>query len=307
MTDNSAVIEYLRNAAVVDSNFLLDDLQLGKIGIPATSLAGRFKQRSLDWGGHATAGTRLAMIKNAFGNKLTSRRWLTKRGVRQPELYWEGTSISPAVIANLPRRFVLKPSNSHSCKGVILFDGGLDLFSQKSITLTDLPDIVAQMKAMHHLPPRASWIIEELVADEDDRYAIPRDFKFYCAGGRAFVNHVVDRNAPFSSWTSSWHTRDWTRIKDRMNGYLIYGPAHAKPDRLATLLETSDAIARELGVFVRIDWYLSPQGPVFGEFAPFPHWGKGYTALGERTLSQMWDLFPDQPLDDICPEAPGPA
>ena len=300
LADNSAIIEYLRGAVVAGSSFLLDDFQLGKLGFPAPSLVDRFKQRSQDWSKHAAAGTQLAMIKNAFGSKLSTRSWLAKRGVRLPELYWEGTSIPPSVMHKLPPRFVLKPSNSHSCKGVILFDGGLNLLTREPVSLAELPDIVARLQDLHRLPPQTHWIIEELIADADDRCPVPRDFKVFCAGGHAFLNFVIDRNAPYAMWTNSWNTRDWRRIEDRMNVFLEYGPTHARPGQLETLLETSDALARELGVFVRIDWYVSAQGPVFGEFSPFPTWGRGYTALGERTLSQMWDLFPDASLNDAC-------
>ena len=297
MPDSSAIIDYLRDAALADSTILLDDLQLGKLGIAMPTMADRLIQRKSDWSRPAPSGTRRSEIHQAFRNKLATRNWTAKRHVRQPELYWEGASITPSVLSTLPPRFVVKPSTAHSCKGVILFDRGRDLMARSPVSLAELPGIARDIQVKHDLPPHNSWIIEELITDVDERYLVPRDFKIFVAGGSSFLMYVTNRNGPHAKWTSSYYTRQWKRIPDRMNSALESGPDFARPEQLAALLATSDALAMELGVFLRIDFYLTAQGPVLGEFTPFPNHGLGNTKLGERVFSQMWSLFPDAPLD----------
>ena len=63
MTDNSTIIQYLRDTAFADGAILLDDLQLGKLGIAMPSMVDRLKQRKSDWSWPAPNGSRLAMIK----------------------------------------------------------------------------------------------------------------------------------------------------------------------------------------------------------------------------------------------------
>ena len=307
MTDNSTIAQYLRDKAFADSAILLDDLQLGKLGIAMPSMVDRLKQRKSDWNWPAPNGSRLAMIKQVLGSKLAARNWVARRNVRQAELYWEGRSITPSVLSDLPPRFVVKPANAHSCKGVILFDRGRDLMARSPVSLAELPSAVEQARATDNLPPQTSWLIEELIADVDERYRIPRDFKIFVAGGHSFLFYVTDRNCPRALWSRSFFTRDWKRIQSPLIGAREDGPNFARPARLAELLAASDMMARELGIFIRLDFYLTAQGPVFGEFTPFPNHGLDNTTLGERTFSQLWGLFPDPPLNDAYLPGMSPA
>lgn len=299
----AVIVGNLRSAVIADASLLLKDLYLGVLGYPNVSMAERFKRRSEQWGHRASDGSHLELIKRIFWKKSNAHHWVVAQGVRTPLLYWTGTSGNPPDFASLPKRFVLKPEISHSCRGAVLYDSGTDLMSGQQMRLSDLGDHMRACEAQFGLQNDGMWMVEEFVRDVDSKYAIPRDFKLTSAGGRSHLLYVADRNDDHDRWTSSWYARPWVRISDRMNTALQLGPDHRQPDNLEALFSISDGLAAKLGVFVRIDWYLTPDGPVFGEFTPFPNHGLANTMVGERALTQLWSLFPDIPMEQ--PVAPG--
>jgi len=52
---------------------------------------------------------------------------------------------------------------------------------------------------------------------------------------------------------------------------------------------------KSYGTFVRIDFLETKDGFVFGEFAPTPRKGEGFTQFANAYLGEMWDeCFPDR-------------
>ena len=55
----------------------------------------------------------------------------------------------------------------------------------------------------------------------------------------------------------------------------------------------AEKIASNLDCFMRLDFYLTKRGPVFGEFTSTPHGGLMYKH-GQIILSQLMELFPEK-------------
>ena len=47
-------------------------------------------------------------------------------------------------------------------------------------------------------------------------------------------------------------------------------------------------LGKDLGIFMRIDFYTTKDGFYFGEFTPTPDGGKGYSEEGNRYLGSYW-------------------
>ena len=286
-------IKALRDAVVIESDLLLSDLCLPELGLPERSVRSRLHDRGVRWDRNTPAGSKLAELKAILHNKSTGRRYAVAQGCRVPELYWFGKATEPPDFSRFPPNFVLKPDQSHSTQGVVVCRDGVDLIAQKKVLLSDLPELMTRIAPSIGLTADAKWLVEELVLDANPQYGIPLDFKLFCAGGRAHLLFCSDRNGKHSHWSASWYTRSWQRINERMNYGFMLGPTLAKPMGFEALLEIGDHLARALSIFLRIDCYMSPKGPVFGEFSPFPSHGLKNTEIGERALSQLWSLFPD--------------
>lgn len=286
-------INSLRKAVYENSELLLSDLQLPSLGLPEQTVRSRLHDRSKRWAAKAPPGSKLAELKTVLHNKFAGRQFAAAQGCRVPELYWFGKATEPPDFSKFPTNFVLKPDQSHSTQGVIVYRNGEDLLRRGRYSLADLPGYMRSIAPSIELAPDADWLVEELIADVNPRYAVPRDFKFVAAGGRVHLLYVVNRNFGHETSYSSWFARPWTYINDRMNHLCLFGPNMMKPAGYDLLLAAADQLAQVLGVYVRIDFYLTNNGPVFGEFTPFPDHGLYNTEIGERALSQLWSLFPD--------------
>jgi hypothetical protein len=268
-------------------------LQLPALGLPEQTVRSRLHDRGKRWRVKAAPDSRLAEIQTVLRNKSTGRQFAAAHGCRVPELYWFGKATEPPDFSKFPPGFVLKPDQSHSTQGVVVYRNGIDLMGRSKVLLTDLPGLMSSIAPSIGLAADANWLVEELIADINPRYAVPRDFKLLAAGGRVHLLKVVNRNYEHDRWCISWFTRSWTYINERMNYMTLLGSNMVKPAGYEALLEAADQLAQALGIYIRIDFYLTASGPVFGEFTPFPDHGLYNTEIGERTLSQLWSLFPD--------------
>src|SRR6056297_3217330 len=65
------------------------------------------------------------------------------------------------------------------------------------------------------------------------------------------------------------------------------------PEGYGALVAMAERLSARLPWLLRLDFYLTPRGPVFGEVTTFPNAGLRYTPFARRTILQMWELWPD--------------
>ena len=128
--------------------------------------------------------------------------------------------------------------------------------------------------------------------DYDPTYEIPRDFKVYVAGGRSRVIQVVNRSGSKNLWKHRFYDVAWTPYEDFQTSNLTDAVID-RPLGLNELIELADLVADDIGCFMRLDFYLTPRGPIFGEFTSYPNAGLHFTSTGERVLCELMDEYPD--------------
>lgn len=231
----------------------------------------------------------------SLANKSQMHDYARARGIPLPLLHAEVAVVDGLDFATLPERLVVKPNNSADADCVMLFADGIEHFSGRAVPPEQRADFVrSAFAAGRFITPRTTILAEEFVRDHDPAYTIPRDYKVYVAGGRAYVILVVDRNHPRGQWTQSFYSRDWTPMDDIFQTSLPQGPVSPPPPRLAELLALAEKIAVDIGCFMRLDFYITPERVVFGEFASYPDAGCDYTPFGDRMLCGLMDAFPDE-------------
>jgi hypothetical protein len=57
------------------------------------------------------------------------------------------------------------------------------------------------------------------------------------------------------------------------------------------MLDQAKRLSRAYEIFVRIDFYATDNGAVFGEFTPTPSMGGGPTKFGQKLLMFYWDKY----------------
>jgi hypothetical protein len=220
------------------------------------------------------------------------RQYIQSLDIKLPQLYFDVSSVQEIDFTALPPAVVIKPGNGSSSDGVMLITGETEHLRGVSISRSKLRDFCHQV--IDSTPRLANRIlVEEFLQDWDPRFIIPRDFKVYVAGGRAWIIQVIDRNGSEELRNHSFYTREWAKIDDRFQTRYRPGPAIARPPLLPELLELAELIARDIGASLRLDFYLTTRGVVFGEFTFDSFAGNGFTPYGEKYLLDLMDNFPD--------------
>ncbi|WP_407427386.1 ATP-grasp fold amidoligase family protein [Arcticibacter sp.] len=221
-----------------------------------------------------------------LSNKYNAREFAKLNGCRVPDLYWKGRHIDDIDFASLPDQYVIRPTIGKCSKGVYVLDNGLNLFDQKRYT----PEMIKHnLKQDLTNRPDLEFLFEEFVRTEDGGYAVPNDFKFLCFNGEVAAIVVIDRVSPQVGY-SHFYDEHWNKLKKL---HYLY-PGKKEPDQPACfqeMLKQAKTLSKVYGIFVRIDFFATDKGPVFGEFTPTPAKGKNFTAEGKKLLLEYWDKY----------------
>ena len=224
------------------------------------------------------------------GGKLQGRKFAEDHGCAVPEQY--ALVEKPADLPefdSLPDRFVLKPSRGWSSKNVFAIQDGVNLLDGRAWSRNQ---IVEQLENAAAAGRGAPWyLVEEFLVNWDHKPGIPLDYKFFMFGERLALVHVIERNSGAKlAQNRHWYlTEGWELITRRLVRSQQPQPdLPTKPDCWEDMLAVVIGMARELDMFVRIDMYATDRGPVFGEFTPQPHGGKGFTSWADEWLGELW-------------------
>jgi hypothetical protein len=227
-------------------------------------------------------------------NKTSMLSYAKQHQIPTPERYFEVKDIDAIDFRLLPERLVIKPNNSADSDCVMLFGDGRELLSGEIVPLNARASFAEKTLASgRFLNAHTKILGEEFIQDYDSSFLIPRDFKVYVAGGHAHLIQVIDRNGAKETRSSSFYDRNWQRMEDNIQETYRRGPLIEKPARFEELLNLSERIARDIACFMRLDFYISAERVVFGEFTSFPFAGRHYTQEGDRLMCEMMDKFPD--------------
>lgn len=236
-------------------------------------------------------------------NKTVMTDYIRNLGLPLPKTYAEVASLDHLDVAALPARVVIKPNDSADSKGVILLDGEINRMNGDAVPMAERAHYIREQWRADGLleRPGSRVIAEEFLQDYDPAFVIPRDFKVFAAKGRCGLIQVIDRNPPKGMRTNSFFTRDWSPIDRKIKTNYRMGPAYPRPDDLEKLIAMAERISSDIVEFYRLDFYMTPRGPVFGEFTSYPSAGEAFTPYGDRLMCQMMDLV--RPAAPVKPSA----
>ena len=266
---------------------------------PRAKLMAKLNARRAYWFYTPDAPSEVKALAALATDKLLMRRYVKSLGLRLPEMYWDVGDVDAINFASLPYRTVIKPNNGAGSDAVMLIDGERELLSGAAVPRATLPDFCRNTLASARIARESRIIVEEFVQDYDRQFAIPRDFKVYVAGGRAWVVQVIDRNGPKVQRSHSFYTRDWTKFADAFQTSYLPGPPIPPPPLLPKLVSAAELMACDLGAFLRLDFYLTSNDPIFGEITWSPFDGVGFTRFGARYMCRLMDSFPDKIRADL--------
>lgn len=76
-----------------------------------------------------------------------------------------------------------------------------------------------------------------------------------------------------------------------VNSIFADAPYQPPPVCLPEIIEQAITLSKTYELFVRIDFYATDNGAVFGEFTPTPGLGYGFTPFADKLLTSYWDKY----------------
>ena len=218
-------------------------------------------------------------------NKWNSREFAKRHGCRVPALYWSGRSVSRTPLDDLPDSFVIRPSFGTNREGVYVMTGGVDLLTGEPHTRAGLRARLFERVGRRSNPP---LLVEEFVRSEDGSYRLPLEFRCHAFGGTIGAVEVVIRGrktkipSRYGFFTPEWQPLD--------PGYTDPDPIESiEPPRcLDEMLGWARCLGQAYETYVRVDFYSSDKGCVFGEFSSTPARGETFTEFTNDYFEQLW-------------------
>jgi hypothetical protein len=219
-----------------------------------------------------------------LSNKKNAREFAKKHDCEVPVLFWCGRDINEIEFNNLPDQFVLKPTIGHSSRHVYVIDKGVNLLDKSSYSGKGLSKIMAAQLEQH---ANLEFLIEEFVRTEQGDYKIPINYKFHTFNGVIAGINVINRAGPKEGFMRAYD-ENWNLIKDISNDF-PKGPYQDPPACLSEMIKQAKTLSRAYQIYVRLDFFATHKGAIFGEFTPTPSVGNYFTRAADKKFINYWD------------------
>lgn len=205
-------------------------------------------------------------------NKYESYLFVKRLGVPVPRLYFYGF-LRDADFTTFPPSFVIKTTQGYGSHTVFPLVNGVNQFDGTM----GLDEVLEKVDGR-------LCLVEEFLKNTDGAYFIPHDYKVFCFDGVPEL--ILLKRYTNSSYRQKYYTTAWKPLDDiRMASTDTVVP---RPRELDEMLQ----LTRKIGKYfknnvVRLDFYITDRGVIFGEFTPHPFGGVGYTPFGKRYLNKL--------------------
>lgn len=221
-----------------------------------------------------------------YEDKINTPSILEKLDIRLPKRYFILDNVDEIRNVRLPDNCVIKYNNLAGARGIIfrkngIFTNNFDLNQVINFLKKNNKQNRSCQISIKNIVQKI--IVEELLID-DSKKDFLMDIKLYCFKGVVHYIYMYDY------WiTKTWRHYDinFKRVKlkttdDDITNY------HKKPKYLNEIINYGNKIAKELlpDTFVRLDFYSTTKGAVFGEFT-FKPGSSGFLKNADRLLGQL--------------------
>lgn len=222
-----------------------------------------------------------------LSNKYNAKQFAKLHNCKVSKLFWKGRNADAIDFNKLPPYYVIRPTIGHSCNFVFLMANSVNLMDRKTYFSQDIRAILSEALNKN---PYLEFLIEEFVKTESGEYAIPDDYKTYMFNGEVAVIEVINRSSP-TEGKLSCYDKNWKMITNTAVHMFTQAKYQQPPKCFAEMIEQAKRLSKAYEIFVRIDFYATDKGAVFGEFTPTPGAAKYLTVEAEKMFINYWDTF----------------
>ncbi|RVU02451.1 hypothetical protein EOD41_00490 [Mucilaginibacter limnophilus] len=223
-----------------------------------------------------------------LSNKYNSREFAKMYGCKVPDLYWKGRDVVNINFYKLPQQYVIRPTIGHSCSAVFLMDGDYNLFDKTYYTHTE---IINCLNSYLQENPKLEFLVEEFLTNEQGEHKILDDYKIFAFNGKIAAILVINRTSPKTGYQTAY-TEDWIQTESLVNSY-PEGIHQQPPACLDEMIADVKKLSKAYEIFVRVDYYATSKGAVFGEFSPTPSRGNSSTSYASKLFTSYWKKYCD--------------
>lgn len=197
-------------------------------------------------------------------------------GLPLPQLLGQAYRLSDLDWAALSERMVIKPVNAANSEGGIVAADGCDQMTGV-VFGADLKSYASLLYEERFAKP-PPVLVEELLSDvgaaEDPTLIVPRDYKVFTVAGHAAYVRVHDCNAQDGRRSIASFARDGSRLPPSLKGWPEAADETALPGGFDQLIAMAEYLSQKSPWLLRLDFDLTPQGPVLENSPPIqtPTW-----------------------------------
>ncbi|MXV49767.1 hypothetical protein GS399_02205 [Pedobacter sp. HMF7647] len=221
-----------------------------------------------------------------LSNKYNAREFAKMHGCKVADLYWHGRNLDSLDFETLPDHYIIRPTIGHSCNSVYMMAHGFNLFDKKRHTPSEIKTSLKRELAAN---PFLEFMVEEFLINEAGRHEILNDYKFFTFNGNIAGVGVINRFSPTSGFQTAY-TEDWKPTKRLVRVHDL-GPTQPPPNCLDEMINAVKRLSKAYEIFVRIDFYATSKGAVFGEFSPTPLVGNCSSFYANKIFKAYWDKY----------------
>lgn len=191
----------------------------------------------------------------------------------------------------LPAKFVLKCTHGCGMNIICRHKDGLDRTAARKQLDSWLNIDISKRYGELHYALIKSRILAECFID-DGTGSLPRDYKLYCFSGKVHCTMVCCERATGKP-KFQFYDRDWRTVLPYSKSSSQTDVTIQRPVAYREMLAAAESLASPFP-FVRVDFYSTSNGAVFGEMTFTPHAcaDPGYTEAAQRELGELIILPP---------------
>ena len=219
-------------------------------------------------------------------NKVNANEEVKKLGVQVPHLYNILNQVDDLNNIKLPRNCVIKFNNLACSNGIVVRK------NNKFIKYKNLKEVIDYLKKFENQKPvgqrsihkiKQQIMVEELL---EPCNKILYDIKCFCFYGEVKYIHVIhpqNRNECYMFNPKGYREYIYVRDKSSEDNFI------EKPKYFFDIIKKANKVASHLtkDYALRIDFYSTTKGEMFGEFTFNPSAGNGLTESGDKLMGSL--------------------
>jgi len=228
-------------------------------------------------------------------NKVNAHKVVKNLNVQVPKLYFVLDKIDNLYNIKLPQNCVIKFNNLACSNGIIIRK------NNSFLKYKNIKEVVDYLKKFENIKPvgqksihniKQKIMVEELL-EPSDNSNILYDVKCFCFYGQVKYIHIINpKNRNISYMFNTKGLREFIYTKDELQR----NKNIKKPKYFFDIIKKANIVASHLtkDYALRIDFYSTTKGPMFGEFTFNPNAGNGLSERGNKLLGQFLKNEPDK-------------